>query len=146
MGVLGKDVCGRSERGRRLCDMQIETAVFLQRECVKLYCCYRGPAACKCASVEICSPHTHLHCSSSQKSPPRLKNVSPQGRTPSKWTRNQNTSESPASEIPGSDWLLRSIEYMKIAFKERQSEASQQNVLRYISTTPTKKVEKKVKK
>lgn len=31
MGVLGKDVCGRSERGRRLCDMQIETAVFLQR-------------------------------------------------------------------------------------------------------------------
>lgn len=36
---------------------------------VKLYCCYRGPAACKCASVEICSPHTHLHRSSRQKIP-----------------------------------------------------------------------------
>lgn len=68
VGVLGKDVCGRSERRRRLCDIQIETAVFLQ--CV--YVCetllqsvdgrnsYRGPAACKCASVEICCLHTHL--------------------------------------------------------------------------------------
>lgn len=68
VGVLGKDVCGRSERRRRLCDIQIETAVFLQ--CV--YVCetllqsvdgrnsYRGPAACKCASVKICSLHTHL--------------------------------------------------------------------------------------
>lgn len=30
VGVLGKDVCGCSERRRRLCDIQIETAVFLQ--------------------------------------------------------------------------------------------------------------------
>lgn len=30
VGVLGKDVCGCSERRRGLCDIQIETAVFLQ--------------------------------------------------------------------------------------------------------------------
>lgn len=65
VGVLGKDVCGCSERRRRLCDIQIETAVFLQ--CV--YVCetllqsvdctnsYRGRAACKCASMEICCFH-----------------------------------------------------------------------------------------
>lgn len=65
VGVLGKDVCGCSVRGRRLCDIQIETAVFLQ--CV--YVCetllqsvkkcrsgYKGPAAYKCAGVEIGSP------------------------------------------------------------------------------------------
>lgn len=68
VGVLGKDVCGCWVRGRRLCDIQIETAVFLQ--CV--YVCetllqsvkkcrngYRGPSAYKCAGVEIASLHLH---------------------------------------------------------------------------------------
>lgn len=68
VGVLGKDVCGRRARRRRLCDIQIETAVFLQ--CV--YVCetllqsvdgrssYRDPAACTCASVKICCLHLLL--------------------------------------------------------------------------------------
>ena len=77
VGVLGKDVCGRSVRRRRLCDIQIETAVFPQ--CV--YVCetllqsvdcrnsYRGPAACKSASMEICCLHIACTSTLSQKLP-----------------------------------------------------------------------------
>lgn len=87
VGVLGKDVCGRSERRRRLCDIQIETAVFLH--CV--YVCetllrsvdgrnsYRGPAACEMCQRGKSAAFTLL-CGYLKPKSPRRENVRGQQR------------------------------------------------------------------